>query len=190
MDRLFLRVYVNLLLAMLLAALGGRALIAPHIDERLASNIEETFAGPVAVMAEMLAEERAQHRDIRAVLERASGRLSVPVSVVSRSDVRLDVAELARLDREEVVRSGGRRPPCRKEGGSVGSAGAAAGGGAVRRRRGAVRRRCDAVRRRRGAVGRRCGDEGGQAAETARAAGSRRRLTRLSRSHGEPTRPS
>jgi signal transduction histidine kinase len=106
MDRLFLRVYVNLLLAMLLAGVVVRVLVTPRMDEQLATNVEESLAGPVGILAEVLAEERAQQRDVRAVVDRASARFGAPAVVVSRADLRLDATELARLDQGRVVRSG------------------------------------------------------------------------------------
>jgi signal transduction histidine kinase len=106
MDRLFLRVYLNLLAAMLVGVTLVRVFVIPRVEDRVGRNIEETFSPAVAVMAEMLAEDSSRH-DTRATLERASARFGAPVEVVPRAALPLTATELSRVDRGEIVRTAG-----------------------------------------------------------------------------------
>src|SRR4051812_49134078 len=106
MDRLFLRVYLNVVVGILVAALAAGVLVRPRVSAQLGRNIEETFSVPTALLAEMFADRYAQHHDFGGAAERAARRFAVPFSLAPRAAGQLDRGELARLDGGAVVRTG------------------------------------------------------------------------------------
>lgn len=108
MDRLFFSFQLRLLLALLAAGLVGKAVIVPRIDKRIASNIEDVMAPPLAVLAEMLSQEQASTPGPSRTLERARKHFGAPLMIVPRQSLALSTELLGRLDRGDVVCESGR----------------------------------------------------------------------------------
>ncbi|APR87853.1 sensor histidine kinase [Minicystis rosea] len=105
MDRLFLRVYANLFVTLLLGGLVARVLIAPRVDAQVGRNIEDTLSGPISVTVELLAATHRSHGDMNAILARAVPHSGVPIALVPRSSLSLSAGDSSRLDRGEMLRT-------------------------------------------------------------------------------------
>lgn len=106
MDKLFLRVYLQLLAAMLLFGLLFRLIIVPYADKRVTQNVEESFIPPVSLAAALLAEHYAAHHDFR-VFQEIAARSSYPLMLIPEGSISLEPAQRERLLRGDVVRRGG-----------------------------------------------------------------------------------
>jgi len=105
-DRLFLRVYLNILVGIGVAAALAWLLVLPRADAQLERNAERTFAVPAVLMAEMLADRHRAGEDLERVIERLSKRSPLPFALAARSEIPLSPEELARIEHGEVVKTG------------------------------------------------------------------------------------
>jgi signal transduction histidine kinase len=104
MKRLFLQLWAKLFCSLLAAAIVVVLVVLPRMKQQVGSNLVRVLTPVLRAVSEAVAQERTRSGDLPDVLARVSERFAVAVTAVARANVRgLDAAQLARLDRGEVV---------------------------------------------------------------------------------------
>jgi signal transduction histidine kinase len=102
--RLFLGLYVRVMLAIAVAAVVVRAVVIPRVEHQVSLNIANTLSPPLAVMAGIFEDEHRRGGDLDALLARFSSRFDAPLSLVPRGSVAgVAPSSLSELDRGRAV---------------------------------------------------------------------------------------
>jgi len=107
MKRLFLQLWAKLFASLLVVAVVVSVVVLPRIDQQMTSNLGQILTPVLRTVNEVIAQERARGGDLPVTLARVSERFALTITAVPRAEVRgLDAAQLASLDRGELVSQG------------------------------------------------------------------------------------
>lgn len=103
MSRLFLTVYLKLILGLALAAALAQLFVMPRVTRRLEQNFQKLMSSSMQLLMADLSAAQRQGRPVAEELARVQRTTSVPLALRSWQEITLDASARARLQHGEVV---------------------------------------------------------------------------------------